>query len=354
MTSKSTNSGSKEPTTMEELLALQQDNKPLVTLKRRQVVEAVIAKISPKEIIVELGGKAEGIIAGKDLDPDAAAKLKIGDKVPVTIMQTDSDNDYIVCSMQVFTDTRKLSSVTEAMETEEPIEVKIVEERKGGFLVNYNGVRGFLPASQVSLDYVGKPKDMVGKNFPVKVIEFDADTPRLIVSQKAVVSDNEKQARSTFFATATIGDEVQGTVAAILPFGIVVNVNGVEGFVHISEIAWERVENINQYFKVSEGIKGSITGINEDEGKITISVKQLSDSPWSALAEKFAAKEQVNGLITKPTTQGFLVRIESGIIGLIHRSQLADGEELADGQAVTCMIDAIDLEKKRVNLTLVR
>lgn len=344
----STGSGSKEPQTMEELLASQE--RAFTPLKRRQVVEATILKITPKEVLLDLGGKAEGIITGRELEGESVSKLAVGDKIPVTIMQTDTDNDYVICSLQVFSDTSKLTSLSDAFETEEVIEAKVIEERKGGFLVNYNGIRGFLPASQVSLDFIGKQKEMIGASIPVRVIEFDADAPRLIVSQKAVVSEEEKGKRQEFFDTANVGDEVAGKVVAVLPFGIVVNVNGIEGFVHISEIAWERVDNPGSYYKVGDELKGVITGINADEGKITLSAKQLSESPWAQLSQTYTENKPVKGAVTKQTAQGYLVRLENGVIGLVHKNNIKNEADYAEGNEVTCTIESIDAERKRVNL----
>lgn len=346
------NTQDKEPQSMAELLAQQ---KPLVTVRRRQVVEGTILRITPREIILDLGSKAEGIVSGRELDQhESNASLKVGDKIPVTVMQTDTDNNYIVCSLQTFSDTKKLTQLKDVFESSEPVEVRIIEERKGGFLVNYNGVRGFLPASQVALDYIGKPKEMMNKTFIVKVLEFDRDTPRLIVSQKAVVTEAQQQKRKAFFSTVKIGDAVDGIVVAVLPFGLIVNVSGVEGFVHISEIAWERVDDPKNYFKAGDAVKAIVTTLDEEEGKLTMSVKQLIESPWLKLDKLFATKQTVATTVTKKTNMGYLVRLDDGIIGMIHKTKLAENEELTEGDTIACTIESVDVEKKKVNLVPIK
>lgn len=338
-----------EPQSMAELLASQE--KPLVSLRRRQQVPGTVLKISPHEIILDLGSKAEGIVSGKDVENfEGIETLKVGDTIPVTIVQTDTDNNYVVCSLQTFQDTRKLSTLRDSFDSEETIEVRIIEERKGGFLVNYNGIRGFLPASQVSLSYIGKPKELINKNFQVKVLEFDREMPRLIVSQKAVVTEGLKKLRDEFFAKTAIGDEVEGTVATVLPFGLVVDISGIEGFVHISEIAWERVDDPKTYYKPDDKIKAQVTTIDEKEGKITLSVKRLTESPWLKADKQFATKENVSGVVTKKTPSGYLVKLENGVVGMIHNSKIPEGKEYKEGDEVTCSIESVDVEKKKINL----
>lgn len=336
--------------TMADLLALEE--KPLITIKRRQVVEATVLKIAPNEIILDLGSKAEGMIAGRETNSEAGKNLKVGDTIPVSIIDNESDNSYIICSLKTFTDTKKYSQIQDALEAEGTIEVKVVEERKGGFLVHYNAIRGFLPLSQVAIDYIGKPKELLGKDIIVKVLEFDRETPRLIVSQKAVVSSEQNEKREVFFTKTKIGNEVTGTVVAVLPFGIVVDLQGVEGFIHISEIAWERVDNPSNYYHVGDALTGLVLNIDQVEGKVLLSVKQLTESPWAKVSEQFAVNQTVDGIVTKNTPYGVLVRLDDGIIGLIAKTKLG-GKTFSEDDQVTCIIEVIDAEHKKINLGLV-
>lgn len=339
-----------EPTSMADLLASQE--KPLVSIRRRQVVEATVLHLSPTEIIFDLGAKAEGIVSGRERHSEAAENLKVGDTVQVSILESDSDSNYIVCSLKTFAENRKYNQVKEVLEESSTIEVKVVEERKGGYLVHYNGIRGFLPLSQVSLEYMGKAKDLLNKSVQVKVIEFDQDIPRLIVSQKAIVSPDQQKTRDRFFDKTNIGSEVTGKVVAVLPFGIVVDLGGIEGFVHISEIAWERVDNPQNYYKMGDSLTGTVLNLDQEEGKVILSVKQLTESPWSKIDKLYKVDQTVDGIVSKTTPFGVLVRLEDGIMGLVPKAKLPADKTFADGDQVQCIIEAIDVEKKRINLAL--
>ncbi len=341
----------KEPQSMADLLA--NYDKPLISLKRRQTVDGTVIQITPTEIIFDLGSKAEGIISGRELDSEIAKGLKAGDTIPVTILENESDNNYVLCSLKPVAETKRFSNLKDSIDTEETIEVRVIEERKGGYLVSYNNLRGFLPASQVALEFVGKPKELIGKNITVKVLEFDREMPRLIVSQKAVVSQEQRQTRQNLFANLKIGDEVTGKVVTVLPFGLVVDVQGVEGFVHISEIAWERVDNPQNYYHVGAPVTAAVVNIDEDEGKVLLSIKQLTESPWTDIEKKFSLNQVVTGTVTKPTTYGILVKLDDGIVGLLPKAKLGDDiDKYKEGSQVSCIIEAIDKDKKRINLGL--
>ncbi|GIW59096.1 MAG: hypothetical protein KatS3mg087_0162 [Patescibacteria group bacterium] len=235
---------------MDELLA--QHAKPL-GFKRNQQVEGTIVAISPKEILVDIGAKAEGILSGRELDAakDVITELKVGDKLNVTVVQSENEQGQAVLSLRASTGEKRWETFKEKMDLEEAIEVKGIELNKGGLIVEVEGIRGFVPSSQFSAQHLGKIHELVGKSFLVKVIEVDRRSNRLVFSEKHIHLEESQK----LWSPLPLETAMKALSRQYCRFGVFVNINGAEGLVHVSEISWEKVNNPAELYRQGDKVK---------------------------------------------------------------------------------------------------
>jgi len=219
-------------------------------------------------------------------------------------------------------------------------------------LVDWQGLRGFIPASQLDPNRGGAQAG-VGKTLKVAVLEVEKVSNRLIFSEKKVVKPEKLLEKSKALSKIKIGEVYEGKVSGIVPFGIFVSIDGLEGLVHISEIAWEKVGNPSDYFKIGQTVKVLVFSKDEKMGKLNLSIKQLVPDPWQELVKKYSLEQEIEGKVSKITNFGVLVELEKGLEGLIHISKIPPGIELKEGEKVACLIEGIDSQKRKINLALV-
>ena len=309
--------------TMEELLASQ--TKKLITLFRGQQVEGIIISISDKELLLDLGAKSEGVLQKKEL----TQQVKVGDKLKVfvTLPENESGQAIVSTTHQVRHSTfrgregrTQWNRFIQAQNQKSKLQGIVVEVNKGGLIVEVEGVRGFLPNSQVGFELLSKVgqgmEKLIGQTLSLTVIEVDSDNNKLIFTQRGQVSDEIKVKLKEFKA----GEKVQGKIVAILPFGLVVDVNGTEGLVFISDVSWERQEDLSEDYKVGQELEVLITGADEGLGRLNLSVKQLSEDPFAKLSEKYPADEVVKAEVVSVTDVGVVFKLEKGMEGLLPAS----------------------------------
>lgn len=338
-----------EPQTMEELLA--QTGYSLHGFKRGSVVEGVVASVSSKEVFIDIGGKTEGTIIDKEIElmGDFIKTLKVGDKVTCYVVIPENDFGQVVLSLRRAGADLKWKRLLDAKTSGELLTVRGSETNKGGLIVEWEGLRGFIPASQLDFSYSAKVQDLINKNVQVKVIEVDSKQNRIIFTQKVGMSDEKKK---ELLSQIKIGEKYEGTITGTAPFGVFVNVNDVEGLVHISEISWQKVNDPKLMFKAGDKVMVMVMGINEEAGKLNLSIKQLLPDPWQQVAEKYVKDQTVKGRISKIMAYGAFVDLEPGISGLIHISKLPPDTELVEGQDVECTVESVDTATRRISLSL--
>lgn len=345
-------SSSREPSTMEELLA--QVGYGAKGFKKGDLVTGAISSISGKEVLIDFGGKTEGIVGEKEWDQvkDFVAKLKPGDKIDAVVISSENDRGQMVVSIRQAGSKFRWQRATDLLKSGEQVNVRGVEVNKGGLVVDFEGIKGFVPGSQMSLEHQAEINRMVNRTLGVKVIEVDQTQNRLIMSEKAVSGGADAAKRiEDIKSKVKIGEKYTGKVSAIMPYGIFVNLNeGPDGLVHISEISWQKVENLAGMFKVGESVEVLVLGINENDGKLNLSVKQLLPDPWFKLSQKYSADQQIKGEVTRVSVYGVFVKLEEGIEGLIHISKVPAGSEYRPGEEVTCTIESIDASAHRISL----
>jgi len=356
----------KEPKTMEELL--KQTGYTLKGLKKGQKVKGIVTDITKRMLLVDIGAKTEGVVIEKELELafDLLSSLKVGDEIEAFVGSPENERGQILLSLRQTVMNQRWGYFDKLLKTGKAIEVKGLEVNKGGIIVKVQGVRGFVPSSQFGRGYLGKLNELQNQPFQVKVIEVDKEKNRLIFSEKAV---SEKQAlaqQSDALKKVKEGDELEGVVSGIMPFGVFVraNIGGkakkkkdeeelfLEGLVHISEISWEKVENPGVHYKTGDNIRVKVIGVDEKSARLNLSVKQLSDDPWKKMVDKYPEGSKVKGEITRLAAFGAFVNLEPGVDGLIHISKIPSDKEFKPGQKIECFVESVDPDQRRMSLSL--
>ncbi|MBI3486470.1 S1 RNA-binding domain-containing protein [Candidatus Daviesbacteria bacterium] len=334
---------------MADLLA-KQDLKKL-SISRGQELTGEVVGITESEVVFDLGTKSEGILPKKDFLDEQLKSLKVGDKLPVFVTLVENEAGQVLLSLRKATpkgmQNPKWDKFQAAFKEGKTFSGKGVEVNKGGLIVEVGEVRGFLPASQVSLSQASALDDLVGKDVTVTVIEIDPSQNRLIFSQKANVSEEVKEK----LGKIKLGDKVTGKVAAVLPFGIFVTLSdGVEGLVHVSEISWEKVEDPAKLFKVGDEVSGQVISVDSNTNRVNLSIKQTKDDPFLAVANKYKKDDIVKGVVSKVSSIGVFITLDDSLEGLIHSSKIEQGTIYEVGQKITALVDNIDSLKRRIAL----
>lgn len=346
--------------TMDDLLAGADDS--VKQLTQGEAIVGTVLTIRKHEVLVDLGPQGIGLVPRREVGFSRA--LAIGDEVTASIVDAELDNGYSLLSLRKAAKDRGWDEVAARMESGEIIDVSPYDANRGGLLVEFDGVRGFLPVSQLSAEHyprVGSSdKDeilqrlnvLIGQSLKVRILDCDRKANKLIFSEKEAIKDG----LSARFEKLTVGDSVKGVVTGVVDFGVFVNVEGIEGLVHISEISWERVNNPGDYVKVGETIDAKIIAIDKD--RLSLSIKQLSQDPWMSEVDQFKPGDKVEGTVTRITPFGAFVQISPAVEALVHVSELGGGDD-ADPEKVFTLNErkefvVLDVEKdsRKISLSL--
>jgi small subunit ribosomal protein S1 len=335
-----------------------------------EVREGTIASISSGQILVSIGAKSEGVISGRELeviDAEERDAFEVGQEIPVYILSPEDSNGNVVLSFKRAQEHMAWGAVEELMEKDEIVESKILGYNKGGLIVGVHGLRGFVPASQISIlrrsMAVGDTPEqrwakMIGEEISVRIIEVDRSRRRLICSERAASSESRQSIKERVIEELEEGEIHTGRVTSLADFGAFVNINGADGLVHLSELSWDRIQHPNEILEVGQEVKVKVINIDKEKKRIGLSLRALSDDPWRARIEKFSVGQLVEGVITRLTKFGAFARLEGDIEGLIHISEISEDriehpkEALKEGQVVALRIIRIDPEQHRIGLSL--
>lgn len=331
--------------TMVDLMA-SLDTKPL-NLYRGQKAQGTVVLVTDSEIVVDLGSKSEGILEKVEM-PQA----KVGDMVNAFVISSKGESGQIKLSLHQNLATsakgsfKKWNRFISALNNKSNLNVYVVEQNKGGLLVEAERVRGFLPLTQIN--YLKNPnlEKLAGQILSVKVLEVDPSSNRLIFSQRGEAALALKQKAADFKA----GDKVKGKIVAVLPFGLVMDLGGIEGIVHIFDVAWEKVEDLNASFKVGDEVETQISGLDTEFGRLNLSLKALGDDPFKKFSQDHQVDDVVTGSVVKLSENGVIFNLTEGIEGLLHISKIEPGQRYEVGQKVQLLIDSIDPQRRRVSL----
>lgn len=339
---------SKEPKTMDELLA--QTGYLVRGLRRGDEITGMIVAIRPGEIAIDIDGKSEGIVTGRELEYLGAVvrDLVVGKTVTATVVYPENDQGMTVLSLRKLSNDKRWMELTQAQERDQPLMVSVLDINRGGLVVDAQGVRGFIPSSQL-IPQTGKLSDLIGTKLTVKIVEIDRRGNRLVLSQRQAYAQEIAQAVKEKMSQFKIGERYTGTVTSIVPFGIFVLINGIEGLVHISEINWGKITDPQAYFKGGQEQEVIVIGTNPDAGKLHLSIKQLTPDPWIRISKDHTIGTKVVGKVIQKTNFGVFVELEPGVEGLIS-STFVHPDELSIGQTVSCTVESVQAPKRRLLL----
>ncbi len=338
--------------------------------QRGEIRTGVIASIGPSQILVSIGAKSEGVIAGRALDdmsPEVIKSLEVGQEIQAYVLNPEDKHGNVILSYTRAVEMRAWKIVADMLESEESYEGKVSGYNKGGLLVDVEGLRGFVPASQVSavrrsMAVGATPEQrwakMQGESIVVRVIEVDKERRRLILSERAASNESRQAVKERVIADLSVGESYNGRVTSLANFGAFVNIQGADGLVHLSEISWERVKHPSEVLTVGQEVEVRIISIDEEKNRIGLSLRQLQDDPWKSRIEKFQIGQLIEGKITRLTKFGAFARIGDDIEGLIHVSEISDQrvehpkEELNEGDVVNLRIIRIEADRRRIGLSM--
>lgn len=301
-------------------------------LEAGDVVEGVITSVKKHEIWIDLGAQGTGIVMRREIG--FGQVLELGSTVSVSVIDPEMDEGYALLSMKRVAKDRGWDELQRVFEAQEIIEVNAYDANRGGLLIELEGIRGFMPVSQLAAGHYprvsGADKDEILQklnalvNIPlrVRILDVSRKDNKLIFSEKEAVKD-DMQAR---FAELKVNDEVEGVVTGVIDFGAFVNVDGIEGLIHISEISWERVDDPRNYIKVGEQVKAKIIAI--DKERLSLSLKQMSEDPWLQEVKKFTKGDVVEGKITRITPFGAFVQLSPAVEALVHVSEMSNDDNV--------------------------
>ena len=326
-----------------------------------QKVKGIVLAVSPTEIQVDIGRKHTGYVTEAEFSNDPSVKLteavKVGDELDLIIMRTNDQEGTVMLSKKRFDAIAGWNKVNAAKESGEVIESCVADVVKGGVVAYYEGIRVFIPASQATLSRTDDLSALKGQPIKFRIIEI-GQRRRVIGSARAVLRELRSEAAEKFWADVKVGDRFTGTVKSLTGYGAFVDLGGVDGMVHISELSWERIKHPSEVVKVGDTLDVYIKAIDEEKKKISLGYKKADENPWEIFKAKYAVGDVVTAKVVSMTAYGAFARIIAGVDGLVHISQIADrriekpADELKVGQEITAKIIDIDLEKKRVSLSI--
>lgn len=339
------------------------------TLKHNDVIEGTVMRVDRDEVLVDIGAKTEGIIPNRELQslsPEEREAMQPGDPVLVAVVQPENNEGHALLSLDRARQERSWRDLQRKFEAGEVIQAPVSGHNKGGLLVNIEGVRGFVPSSQISSLPPGEANKQTelsryhNQIMPLKIIEINRNRNRLILSERQAMQEQRESMRSRLLKELEPGQVRPGTVTSIADFGAFVDIGGADGLIHLSELSWKRVNDPKDVLHVGDRINVYVLSVDPNERKIALSLKRTQPEPWSTITENYTLGQVVRGTITQLTSFGAFARLDDGIEGLIHVSELAEGRVahpknvVKEGDVVELKVIRIDPIKRRIGLSLKR
>lgn len=333
----------------------------LQKLHRGAVVTGTVVKITDDEVFIDIGWKSEGVITRKELAvapverPEEA--VAIGEQITAVVLRVENEEGYPLLSRRRALEYDAVDHLAKLAESKEEIQAKVTEVVKGGLLVDV-GMRGFVPASQIQLGYVEDLNQFLGKTLRLRVIEFDSAKKKVVLSQKAILAEEQAAKRTNLLETIQEGDVVKGTVRRLANFGAFVDIGGVDGLLHVSDMAYSRIKHPSEIVKAGDEVEVQVLKVERETGKISLGFKQLKPSPWANVADQYPVGSLVSGKVVRLAPFGAFVQLEDGVDALVHISQLADRrvakvEEIVKvGDMVKAKVIECKPEEKRISLSI--
>jgi len=337
--------------------------------EKSDIRKGVITAITSNEILIDVQSKADGLIAGRELEqinPRTLEEFKVGEEILVYVLEPEDINGHVVLSYTRAQEEQDWEKVEQSLESGDVITTFVEGYNKGGLLVPVGQLRGFVPGSLVSVfreGDTGAPEDRwseaIGKEITLKVIEVDRSRQRLILSERDAIGETREAIKDQLLDNLAVGDRVTGYVSSLADFGAFVNIQGVDGLVHLSELSWDHVDHPSDLVKVGQELEVEVISIDEEKRRIGLSMRRLQDNPWIEKAEEIQEGQLIQGTITNLTDFGAFARIENtDLEGLIHISELSmdrvghPSEVVSVGETLALRVISLDMERHRIGLSL--
>ncbi|MBU5293211.1 bifunctional 4-hydroxy-3-methylbut-2-enyl diphosphate reductase/30S ribosomal protein S1 [Anaerosalibacter bizertensis] len=334
----------------------------MVYLQRGSIVKGNVILVTDNEVMVNVGYKSDGIIERTELsnDPNISPKelFKEGDEVDVYVIKLDDGEGNVVLSSKRVEDVKNWDEVEKIYENQEKVECKVIEVVKGGVIASVNGLRGFIPASLLSVKYVRNLDEYKGKTLLAKIIDFNRNKNKIILSRKEIEKEEIEEIKNKVWDSLEIGNIIEGEVKRITNFGAFVDIGGIDGLVHISDLSWNKIKHPSEVVSEGEKIKVEVLDFNRENNRISLGLKQILPRPWDVFMDSCKVGDIVKGEIVNLLDFGAFVRLDSGVDGLVHISQISNehvnrpSDKLKVGEKVKVKIMDIDEEKERISLSI--
>ena len=325
------------------------------------IVTGTVVKIEHDEVLLDIGYKSEGVIPSRELsirkDVDPSEIVGLGDEIEALVLQKEDKEGRLILSKKRAEYERAWNRVEERFQSGENVEGEVIEVVKGGLILDI-GLRGFLPASLVDLRRVKDLTAYLGTRIEARVIEMDRNRNNVVLSRRVVLEEARKAERQGIIQQLKAGMRLTGTVSSIVDFGAFVDLGGIDGLVHISELSWNHVNNPSEVVKVGQEVEVEVLDVDLNRERISLGLKQTTEDPWRTLVKKYPIGRIVDGTVTKIVTFGAFVDLGDGVEGLVHISEMANKhverpeQVCAKGDSVQVQIMEIDLDRRRISLSM--
>ncbi|MBR4151100.1 MAG: bifunctional 4-hydroxy-3-methylbut-2-enyl diphosphate reductase/30S ribosomal protein S1 [Firmicutes bacterium] len=329
---------------------------------RGEVVTGTVVQVAKDYVVVNLGCKKDGMLPKEEVVMEEGKTLadmfSEGDEVQAKVLKTDDGDGNILLSKKRLQSGENWDEITAAFDSKEAIDVTVVKEVKGGVIAAYKEVSGFIPMSQLADHYIENASEFIGKTLPVKVTRVDQKRNKAVFSHKAFLAEEKYKKISEIWETLNVGDVVEGKVMRFTDYGAFVDIGGIDGLLHISEISWGKLRHPEEALSIGQVINVKILSMNAEKGKISLGLKQNNPEPWSVIDEQYTEGQVITGKVVQIKEYGAFIELAPGLDGLVHISEIAHkrvnkvSDELSIGQEVQAKILEIDKERKRISLSI--
>ena len=337
------------------------DESVLIDFKDGDIVEGEVVRIDKDEVLVDIGYKSEGLVPSNELTirkgADPQEVVELGQRLEALVLQKEDADGRLILSAKRAAFERAWNRIEEAYNEQRTVEGPVIEVVKGGLILDI-GLRGFLPASLVDIRRVRNLEAFLGQPLECKVIELNRSRNNVVLSRRAVLEEERKEERERILTSLEEGQIIKGTVSNLVDFGAFVDLDGIDGLIHISELSWQHVDHPSEVVEVGEEVEVKVLEVDRDRERISLGLKQTRKDPWQEIVEQVKVGETIHGRVTKLVSFGAFVEVAEGVEGLIHISELADhhvetpDEIVRSGDEVDARIIDVDARRRRLSLSL--
>lgn len=349
-----------EETTMAQMM--DDIEKSMKRLHNGDIVKGKVIKVNENEVLINLGYMADGVITKQELSDDENIDprdiLKLDEEIDVLILQVDDGEGNVVLSKKQADQVVVWDELNESLMSGTPFEVTVKEVVKGGVVANIKGIRAFIPASQLSVNYVEDLNVYLGQVLKVRLIELDKESRKLVLSRKEVEKEERELQKKEIWKTIKKGEKRKGTITRLTKFGAFVDLGGIDGLIHLTDLSWKRVLDPAEIVSIGDIVEVYVVDFDEKRDRISLALKDIKEDPWNDSIKKYKVNDMLNGKVVRITNFGAFVEIEPGVEGLVHISQISDkhiakvSEVLSVGDKVKVKIIELKPEEKRISLSI--